>query len=90
MAYPDTYEDCLEPIDELDSVDVVDYDRIQAMLSGVQDNVCACSEDAKDLLSTQLSQVNNGLRTLMVGLEDEINENESIIVNNNNTMTLII
>lgn len=105
MAFPDSYESCTY-IDPAVSVDVVDYDRIQAMiaegcnptspgsvldkLATMQDYLCACSEDSKELLSSQLTQVHSELRQIMIGLEDEINENEVIITNSNKTMKLII
>lgn len=73
------------------TVDVMaELNTIKATLAQNSIDICECSEDAKDLLSGQLTQVENGLRQVMIGLEDEINENEVIITNRSKTMKLII
>jgi len=51
MAYPDTYEDCSLQIEPLvsASVDAVDYDRIQAMVTANGNKIDTAVQISSDL-----------------------------------------
>lgn len=80
MAYPDTIDPCVA-IAPMTVNDLVDYDRIQAMITESNEHVCACSTDAKDLMVRRLNETHDDVREVLVSVGAEVNQNEQLIMN---------
>jgi len=78
MAYPDTYEDCTV-LAQIDTLEIVDYARIQEMITVSQDYLCQCSVDSSSITNSKLDAVEGGIKQILVEVLEEVNENQQFI-----------
>ena len=78
MSYPTIYDDCTV-IDTLTTIDIIDYDRIQAMITENKVAVCECSTTSSLEVKAKLDVIDSGLRQVISEVTDEVNENQTII-----------
>jgi len=79
MPFPASYDDCTEIAVVTSVTDVVDYDRIQTMITAGNQMVCDCSVASEGRISDKLDIVESGIRQVISNVVDEVNENQSII-----------
>ena len=68
----------------------VDYDRIQDMLDALKTNMCDCVNNDMTTLNDNISDVDSGIRQILIGLGDKIMQNEVLIENSNKTMSVML
>ena len=85
MAYPDTFENCVE-LEQITAIDnVVDYGLIQSMLNQSKIEICECSNVSATQIKVKLDVIEGGIRQLINEVIDEVNETQTIVKTNTGT-----
>lgn len=68
---------------------VIDYDRIQAMITQSKDDICGCSENNSAEVALKLDQIDSSQKEMMLALGSEIEENQTIIESVDNGILIL-